>query len=146
MRAHMIAVILVALPLAGCGAGFTRLTTYGGELADARTSVDGRNYSLYVHPSDDTILIQRGFGAAMGQAMVEGLTLNAVNMTEPKPVWRRAAEWLTDPAGCVVDDVYPLENISWEAPFTCPDDVDLRALVAAQRDTLREGVPLRPQR
>lgn len=137
--------VVVAAALSGCGAGFARLGTYGGERADALTEVDGRKYSLFVHPADDTVLIQRGLGAALGQAVAEGATFGAVSMQEPKPVWRRAADWLLNPVGCMTTDVYELERISWEAPFVCPQGVDIRKLVQDNRSTLREGQPLAPQ-
>jgi len=142
MSSRILAVIAGALLVSGCSAGFSRLGTYGYELADAKTVVDGRAYSLYVHPTDDTILVQRAAGAAMGQAIIEGSTFGAIDMTEPKPFWKRAAEWLANPLNCAVTDAYMLEGISWEAPFTCPAGVDIRAEVAANRETLRQGTPL----
>jgi len=135
---------LVAQGLAGC-ASLSRMAEYGSELADAKTTVEGRAYSLYVHPSEDALLIQRGAGAAMAQSMVEGATLNSVNMMEPKPYWRQAAEWLTEPLGCALVDLYTLDNrMTWEAPFDCPEGVDLRAKVVEQREALRSGEPIRP--
>lgn len=133
---------VVCLALCAC-AGLSRTASYGNRLADAKTSVNGRAYSLWMHPTDDSILVQRGFGAAMGQSVVTGLSLNSLNLTEPKFYWRRAAETLTAPAGCTVTDVYSLDNrITWEAPFSCPPGVDLRAIVFKQRDQLRRGEPL----
>lgn len=143
--APITAAVLIASTLAGCGAGFARLGTYGNERADALTDVDGRKYSLFVHPTDDTILVQRGLGGALGQAVAEGATLGAVSMQEPKPIWRRAADWLLNPVGCATTDVYELERISWEAPFTCPAGVDIRRLVQDNRTTLRQGQPLAPR-
>lgn len=146
MRAGRIMVAVAAAAIvASCGGGFARLGTYGMKLADANIRVDGTTFALHVHPTEDTILVQRGFGAAMGNAFVEGATFGAVRPQEPKPVWQRAAEWLTGPAGCTVTDVYELENISWEATYTCPSGVDLRAIVAANRSALRQGQPLPPQ-
>lgn len=138
------AVTAVAAVLSGC-AGLSRMTEYGSRLADAKTTVDGHSFSLWVHPRENAILVQRGFGGAMGQSLASGATLGAVNMMEPKPYWTKAAQWLTDPLGCTVTDAYSLDNkITWEAPFTCPESIDLRAKVMQQRDSLREGAPLKP--
>ncbi len=122
-----------------------RISSYGMTLADAKVHVNGHAFSVWVHPTDNDLLVQRGFGAAMGQSVVEGATLNAVNLMEPKPMWRAAAAQITDPLGCSVTDVYSLDNrITWEAPFTCPAGVDLRAIVKEQRQGLREGQPVQP--
>ncbi len=135
---------LVAQGVAGC-ASLSRMAEYGSELADAKTTVEGRSYSLFVHPLEDALLIQRGAGAAVAQSMAQGATLNAVNMMEPKPYWRQAAEWLTAPLGCALVDLYTLDNrMTWEAPYSCPDGVDLRAKVMEQREALRAGAPIRP--
>lgn len=139
-----IAIVATAVLLSGCGAGFSRLGTYGNEMADAKTRVGNREFSLYVHPTDDTILVQRGFGAAMGQSVLEGATFGAINMQEPKPIWKAAAEWLASPLNCTVTDAYELERISWEAPFECPVGVSLREAVTRNRETLRQGTPLSP--
>lgn len=137
-------VAIAALSVSACGTGFNRLTTYTQKAPDARTEVDGKGYNLFVHPVDDTILVQRGVGAAMGQSFVEGATFGIVSLQEPMPIWRRAAEWLVAPVGCTISEIYELERISWEAPFACPDDVDLRQQVRDHQSTLREGQPLPP--
>jgi hypothetical protein len=132
----------LALGLSGCGAGMARLGTYGTDLADAKTRVGGREFALQVHPTEQTILIQRGFGGLMGQSFVEGATFGAVNMKEPMPIWRSAAEWLLRPPGCTIETLYELERTSYEAEYDCPAGVDLRALVREHRQTLRAGEPL----
>lgn len=135
-------VIAAAVALSGCGAGFARLGTYGMDLADANTSVDGRRYSLYVHPRDKTVMAQRGMGAVIGQSAIEGFTLGAVSMQEPMPIWRSAMNWLLEPAGCTILSIYELERTSFEAEYQCPEGVDLRRLVMENRATLRDGQPL----
>lgn len=142
MRIATVAACMAGVVVSGCGAGFARLGTYGNDRADAKTQVDGREYALHVHDEDDTILIQRGFGAAMGQSLVGGATFGVVNMQEPMPVWRAAARWLLEPAGCEVVEIYQLERISYEAVYRCPDGVDLRQMVTDQRERLRNGLPL----
>jgi hypothetical protein len=144
MRRTVIAALAASMLVSACGTGFNRLTTYTQRQPDARTTVDGKGYNLFVHPIDDTILVQRGVGAALGQSFVEGATFGAVKMQEPMPLWRRAAEWLANPVGCTISEIYELERISWEAPFSCPAGVDLRKEVEQNHDTLRQGQPLPP--
>lgn len=137
-----LAALSVSVLLSGC-AGLGRIESYGSHLADAKVHVDGKGYSIWVHQHEDTLLVQRSAGAAMGQSFVQGLTLNLVNMMDPKPYWKRAAAQMTDPVGCQVTDVYPLDSHStWEAPYACPAGVDLRALINAQREDLRHGAPI----
>ena len=133
--------IVALLMLASC-AGMSRMGSYGYELADAKVRVGHREYSLYFHPTDATILIQRGFGAAMGQATVEGLTLNAVNMTEPAPIWRAAADAVLSEVGCRTVDVYTLDNsITWEATYACDAGGTVSAnLIASNRPRWRTGL------
>jgi hypothetical protein len=135
---------LAIATLSGC-AGLSRTASYGNRLADAKTVVDGRGFSLWMHPTDHTILIQRAAAPAIGRAFIEGLTFNAAHFNEPKPIWMDAARTLTDPAGCAVTDAYTLDDrMTWEAPYQCPQGVDLRAEVMEQRDRLRGGERLTP--
>ena len=142
MRSLTGAAVLAAFAVSGCGAGMARLGTYGTDLADAKTRVGGREFAIQVHPTDNTIAIQRGFGALMGQSFVEGATFGAANYQEPMPIWRSAAEWLLHPPGCRILSIYELERTSYEAEYECPAGVDLRALVQEHRQTLRQGQPL----
>lgn len=120
MKAVLATVLSAIVLLSGC-AGLSRVNEYDGGEADARVKVGPRNYSLWLHPREEVIMVQRGFSAAMGQALGEGLLLNAVNLTEPMPIWKQAAETITKPLGCVVGDVYTLDNnITWEAAYSCP--------------------------
>jgi hypothetical protein len=139
-----LAALLALVALGGCTT-FSRLASYGSRMADAKVSVDGKAFSIWVHPADNDLLVQRALGAAMGQGFVSGLSLNSVNLMDPKPYWKRAAELITAPLGCTVTDIYTLDNrTSWEAPYACPPGVDLRAKVAEQRAALRAGAPIRP--
>lgn len=131
---------LAALALAGC-AGMGRMNTYGMELADAKVSVGTRVFSVWVHPTDSTLLVQRNAGAGMGQGALEGLTLGAVNANLPAPIWRAAADALLKQAVCTATDVYTLDNsITWEAHYTCPAGTDFRSFSAERRAAWRAGV------
>lgn len=137
-----LAMTFVALLILASCAGMSRMGSYGYELADAKVRVGHREYSLYFHPTDATILIQRGFGAAMGQALGEGLTLNAVNMAEPMPIWRAAADAVLGEVGCRTVDVYTLDNnITWEATYTCdPAGTVDATVIASNRSRWRAGL------
>lgn len=138
MRAFVVALALV---LAGC-AGMSRMNTYPTTLADAKVTVGHRQYSIWFHRSEPTVLIQRGFGAAMGQGVVEGLSLGVIQMNEPQPVWRTAGQTVLTELGCTVSEVYTLDNdITWEARYVCPDATMVSAdEVQANRARWRAGL------
>ena len=109
-----------------------RTLEYGMELADAHPDLGGRRLSLYVHPREDTILIQ----AEIAQQSESQLW--------DYGVWRGAAYWLVHPVGCTVGDPYPVAAGTLEVRFQCPPGVNIRELVARNRSTLQQGIPLRP--
>ncbi len=138
MRSAVIAVL--ALGVAGC-AGMGRMMSYGSDWADAKVTVGTREFAIWVHDADRTLLINRNNGAAMGQGMMEGLTFGGVNGNLPAPIWRAAANGVLSTMGCRAVDVYTLDNsVSWEATYECPDGVDPRQLVADRRDAWRQGI------
>ena len=136
---RVIGVLGAALLLSGCTT-FSRLTSYGGELADAHVTVVGHGYSVYVHPQDDTLLIQRRFAPGLMQSFGQGLTMGAAKFTEAMPYWRSAARAVLDEAGCEVGDVYLLDDRSWEARFTCPPGADIRRMAVERRAAWRAGL------
>lgn len=133
-------VIAGCVVLAGCGTG--RLSEYGYELADAKTRVNGQAFTLWAHPEENALLVQRDFGALAGQSAVEGATWGIADLKEPEAVWRKAAEWLLDPPGCTIDRFYEEGRTAYEAAYTCPEGVILRDLMQQYRANLRAGVPL----
>lgn len=139
------AIAAVCLGLAGC-AGMGRTVSYGTERADAVTTIEGRRYNLYVHPTDDTILMQRPIATGAGQAFVSGATMGIANPGFDERQWKAAAEHFVAPLKCEIGDVYLLGKNSgtWEARFECPAGVDLRDMVIRQRGMLRQGWPLKP--
>jgi hypothetical protein len=121
------------------------MSEYDHGTGDAVVHARGHTFRVWVHPRENDLMLQRPLGASMGQGLLEGLTFNAANLNMPKPVWVAAAEELTRPVGCTVTDAYTLDNeVTWEATFTCPAGVDLRALIFAQRASLRAGQPIHP--
>lgn len=136
--------LALAAAAAGCVAGMSRMMTYGNELSDAKVRVGHRVFSIYVHPTDTTLLVQRGVAAAMGQGAVEGATFGATNLMSPMPIWRAAAQAVLDNAGtgCTVSEVYTLDNkTTWEARYTCPNGKRLSdELVREKRPAWRGGL------
>lgn len=134
--------ILVA-GLSGCAA-VSRSASYGMELADAQPVVDGRAYRIYVHPQDETMLIQRPVMTSLGKSFVTGATLHIANPGAAYGPWKQAADAFLAPVGCKATDVYSLggDTQTWEAKFQCPPGVDLRKLVRDERQSLRAGAPL----
>lgn len=140
----LFAALTMAAALSGCVAGMSRMMTYGNELADAKVRVGHRVFNIYVHPTDPTLLVQRGVAAAMGQGMAEGATFGATNLMSPMPIWRAAAQAVLDAAGtgCTVSEAYTLDNkTTWEARYACPDGKPLPGdLVREKRPVWREGL------
>ena len=137
------AAMSVFAAIAGC-AGDGRLRSYPQSSQDADVMVRGHRFFVWFHHRENTVMVQRGFGASLGQALGSTLTFNAVNLGEPASYWRAAAEAVVDQIGCTVDDVHMLDNrITWEASFTCPIGVDVDAAVKAHRTRWRAGVSAR---
>ena len=145
MRALVGVLLAAGLATSGCVSGLGRMNEYGKHLADAKTKVGRDTFSMWVHPKEDSILIQKGFGASMGQSFMEGASLGTAHLQARKTIWEAAANWLVTPLGCKTTDAYSIDNrITWEATYTCPAGVDLRGEVASHRTSLRQGVPLTP--
>lgn len=139
-------VALAALALTGC-ASTGRMMSYGGKgmdsVADAKFQSGGREYALWVHRQEDMIMLQRGVMTAAGKSFVQGLTWGLVEARDPYIAWKQAATEFLAPVGCTATEVRPIDqDTAWEAAYVCPEGVDLRALVAAQKAQLRKGQPL----
>lgn len=125
---RLFGVVLAATVLSGCGT--SRLLSYGGQLSDAKVELGAAAFSVYVHPKDDTLLIQRRFG-------------QTTNLDGPELIGIVASQFL-QPIECSVGNVERIAPGSWEASFSCPSSVDIRRLVAAQRGDLQSGAPIKP--
>lgn len=108
--------------LSGC-AGLARMNTYTDEDGRASVHVGRAEYKISVHPTDETVLIQEALGGALGGSIIEGLTFGAADTSPPLPVPRLAAAAFLSEFGCGVGQIYPIEDITSEATFTCPDGV-----------------------
>lgn len=120
MRALLILVSVLAV--GGCAAN-SRLSSYGMRFADAKVYVGRAGYAVWVHPEDDTIIIQEQMGGAVAGSFFEGLTLGAANTAPPITFPRLAGSVFLAQFECRPIDVYQLEDISTEMRFDCPDGV-----------------------
>ena len=120
---------IVAAALAGC-AGTGRMLSYGTELSDAVVRMGPAAFSVYIHPKEDTLLIQRRLSQTSGHDGPQLITI--------------AAQTFLDPIRCQAGSTRSLGPGSWETTFTCPASVDIRALAAAQRANLQAGTPIHP--
>lgn len=147
---RLLTVTLAAtLVLGGC-ASVQRLASYssdGSLTFDGQIMVDGRQMSLSIHPRENALLVQKTMGDGVVGGAIEGLTFGLARGWKPDP--RRIDLALADfvrPSGCTVAPVHEVgaDDVSFEGFFTCPAGAgDLRALMAAQREALRRGEPLR---
>ena len=141
MRRALVAAVALAL-LSGC-AGISRALSYGNGWADAIYTTQGKRYEVWMHPKDNTILLNGSIGDAMAKGVIGGLTLGIAGRDADASVWMTGARAFLDPAGCRVKDLYPVQlPDSWEVVYECPNGVDLRQLVREQRAALRDGKPL----
>lgn len=141
MRNRFAACALALTVALGSCASVGRAMSYGSDLADAKVSVGARQFAVWVHDVDRTLLINRNNGASMGQGLADGLTFGAAGGL-PAPLFRAAADAVLSTMGCKALDVYQLggQGVSWEATYECPDGVDPRKEVATRRDAWRAGL------
>ena len=125
------AAVAASIVLAGCATS-SELMSYGIETADAQVMGPAGLYSIYVHPTESKLLLQPKIGK------IDGLPSRNV------AVWRQVGETFVTPVGCGIEKVEALtvDGATWQAWFVCPDGVDLRGLVAAQRSDLKRGYAL----
>lgn len=141
---RFLALALAALTLTAC-ASMNRALSFGNRFADARYTVAGKTFSVWVHPSEDVIMLQSTWGDAAASGFVEGATLGLAETDPAYHTWMAGARYLAQPAGCEVRDLRPVDqDIHWEFDYSCPEGVDLRALIMAQRDQLRHGAQITP--
>lgn len=100
---------------------------------------------MWVHPTEDVVLVQRSVGGALKDGFVSGLTYGLVDTDKDPTLFKAAASWLVKPVGCQLTTIRAVDKAtSYEMAYACPAGVDLRALVRAQTPTLRDGAPLHP--
>lgn len=120
---------LAALAVGGC-AGTGRMLSYGSEMSDAVVRMGPAAFSVYIHPKDDALMIQRRISQTSNSDGPELISI--------------AAQTFLDPVGCSAGSTVPLGPGTWETRFICPSSVDIRALAHQQRSALQSGAPLHP--
>jgi len=130
MRIRIILAAVLCATLAACGTG--RLLSYGGELADAKVRLGDAEFQVYVHPKDETLLVQRSLGQISG-----GQDLSFE--------FQAAAARFLASVECRAGNATSISAGSFEVPYECDAGVELPQLVAQQRAALRAGQPLRNQ-
>ncbi|WP_453978584.1 hypothetical protein [Brevundimonas sp. Marseille-Q4549] len=121
--------VTAALMIAGC-ASTGRMLSYGTDLSDAVVRMGPAAFSIYIHPKDDTLLIQRRMMQTSAHDGPELITI--------------AAQTFLDPIGCTAGPSASLGPGSWETTFSCPSSVDIRTLARQQRAALQSGTPIHP--
>ena len=133
------ALLALACVTSSCVTGIGRINSYGMHLADARVVVGTHHYSVWVHPRDNTLLVERGLGEGVAAATKESFEHR--DTTDPTVYWRAAALAVVGPFGCKIDKVDPVDYRSaWEAAYSCLDGVDIRGLVPSHRAEWRAGL------
>lgn len=130
--------------VAGC-ASTQRLASYGMNNAQAQIVVEGRKMNVFSHPTDQALLISKTLGDASAGGAIEGLTFGLARGHKPDPraIDTAVAAFLA-PVGCTSRPVAEVGSgdVQYEARFTCPAEVNLRALMFAQKAELMAGAPL----
>ena len=142
-----IPIIAVAALLSGCGT-LSQLNAYdtGRATADAQIEVQGRRMNLWFHRTEPQVLAGLTVADAAGGGAIRGLTFGLAEGFKPDPraIDTALAAFLA-PTGCRADPVRQIggQSINFDARYSCPDGVDLRAMVIAQSSSLMRGEPIR---
>lgn len=144
MRAIVLTAV-AAMALTGC-ASTGRLLSYGTNNAQAQIEVAGRRMNVWSHPSDSTLLIAKTVGDAARGGAVEGATFGLVDAPHPdvRALDAAVARFL-QPVGCTAQPATELGSggVQFEAAYSCPEGVNLREMMFAQKEALMRGEPLR---
>lgn len=134
-------VLVGVVVLAGCSS-LGRAMEYR-DAPVAQFVVQGQGFKVFQHPDEPALLIQLYVADAAARGFVRGMTMGVADTTPDYDRWKAGAEWMVRPAGCEVRDLKPVHyGSTWEFTYVCPPGVDLRALIEAQREQLRNGVQL----
>lgn len=139
--APRISAVILALAAAACAP--TRSQSYDATLGryDARVFVGGKEFYLYFHEQDRTVMLRRGLGGQIGNGLLGVFTLNPSAMSDPAPVWRAAAQAPLTEFACTVSEAYPIDGQQqWEATFECEGERPAPAQIAERREAWRAGL------
>lgn len=142
MRITVAVAIVASLAVSAC-ATVSRQTSFASDRgigADAKFEDGGRSFAVWVHPKEDVVMFQRSTASAMGKGLARGLTYGLVEARDPYDMWKSASSRFIGAFGCSVTELRPQgEGDAYEASYACPAGTDLRAIVYANRESLRGG-------
>ena len=137
MKIH--ALLLASLLALGACASTQRTLSYRAGMPDADVFVGDDRYQVWFHERDQTVLVQRGAPAPLGQLMAANVTVYAQNTSPGILWWGAAANAVLRPIGCYAAEVTGSDQMR-EIQYTCPQSVDVQTAVAARREEWRRGV------
>lgn len=139
------AVVCATLVLGGC-ASVQRLSSYGMSGAQAQVAVGSKRMNVWLHPNEPALMLAATVADGMADGAVRGATLGLAGSGLPRPLAIDAAvsAWL-QPTGCRATPVQEIgdQRTNFEATYSCPEGVDLRAIVNSQKASLMRGEPIR---
>lgn len=123
-------VAAAALSLAACGTLGRTLEFNGSDVVSVE--VQGHKFDVQHHRQEPAVAVSRDIAGASGQGVVSGLTFGLVGGDLPPDLYRQAALKVVEPHGCSLTRFLALGDVAYEAHYTCPAGVDLRALMGAR--------------
>jgi hypothetical protein len=130
--------IFAALAILGACASTWHTLSYDG-LSDADVWVGESRYQVWFHPSDQTVLVQRGAPAHMTQAILQNVTIYGQDTSPGILWWGAAANAVLRPIGCYATEATGADQMR-EVHYVCPQPVDVAAQVATHRAEWQRGV------
>lgn len=118
---------IALIGLAGCTTGMARTSGYGWHTADARVHYGGRVFSVYVHPRDDTLMVQPSLADTMSR---DALSTRIAELV---------LEEFLQGTSCKVSEPKQITSGTFEASYVCAAGFDLRRAMAAERPELTQG-------
>jgi hypothetical protein len=136
MLKRSLAIAALAL-LSACASSWHTLGYEG--MPDADVWVGEDRYQVWFHPTDQTVVVQRGAPAPYPQMVAQNVTIYAWDSSPGILWWGAAANAVLRPIGCYATEVTGADQMR-EVQYECPQPVDVQAQVAANRAQWRQGV------
>ena len=116
-----IAVALTLAGLTGCAGVNYVMETYGS-MQPVEVSMADDAYRVFDKPDAGKMMVTSSLSSAAAQGLGQGLLLNAVDNTPPKPRFQAAAERYLVESGrpnCRITDGYLVVKPQFEFTYTC---------------------------
>jgi hypothetical protein len=114
-------VLGLALALGGCGGLSYAAQEYTGvEVLTVQMPDD--NYRVFDKPAENKMMVTSSVGSALAQGAGQGLLLNAIDNTPPKPLFEAAAIAFLAQSGrssCRIIDAYLIVKPQYEIKYDC---------------------------